>query len=132
MSEFQKNILSETSKQIVALALGAIALYATQKWTNSDLEYIKISRDAYLSTPLGNQGLKLSYDGEELKNISIVEFGIYNRTSREIKNSKLIFSYQDPEKKYKLISGDITTPNGIPKNEIIEESFIKKQQLQIL
>ena len=77
-----KHISGEAVKGLTGVVVGALLLWGGQKWFASDLEYTQISRNGYLSTTLGRQGLTMAYEGKPLKNVSVVEFGIFNRTSK--------------------------------------------------
>jgi len=83
LGEYRRHIFGEAVKGLTAAFVGALLLWGGQKWVASDLEYQQISRNGYLSTPLGQQGLTIAYEGKPLKNVSVVEFGIFNRTSRQ-------------------------------------------------
>jgi hypothetical protein len=109
-----KNIL----EGIVLLIVGGLLSLAGQKWVNSDLEYKVTSRDAYLSALLGQQGLNMAFKGKPLKNVSVVEFSIFNRTSKQVNNADLIFSID--EKASALVSSDVTPPHGMSKKETVE------------
>lgn len=108
-------------KGITAGVVGAVLLFIGQQWLNSDLEYKVTSRDGYLSAPLGEQGLTFSYDGKPLNNVSLVEFGIHNRTSKQFNDVTLMFSIDDPKGQFRLVSGGILTPSGISRVDTIEE-----------
>jgi hypothetical protein len=114
-------MIGEAVKGIVAAVVGAILFFVGQQWLNSDLEYKVVSHDGYLSAPLGEQGLTFSYEGKPLKNVSLVEFGIYNRTSKQFNDVELIFSINDPKEQFQLVSGGVLAPNGIPRADVIEE-----------
>lgn len=120
MAEYKKHILGEATKGITAGIVGALLLFFGQQWLNSDLEFKQSSRNAYLSTPLGQQGLTMTFDGKQLKNVSIVEFSIINRTAKQISNADLIFAVDDPTSPT-LVSGGLIPPKGISAAEAIEE-----------
>jgi hypothetical protein len=120
LAEYKKHVIGEATKGITAGIVGALLLFFGQHWLNSDLEFKQLSRDAYLSTPLGQQGLTMAFDGKPLKNVSIVEFSIVNRTPKQVANSDLVFTVDD-EKAPTLVSGGIIPPKGISAPEAIEE-----------
>jgi hypothetical protein len=103
---------------IVLLIIGGLLSFAGQKWVNSDLEYKVTSKDAYLSAPLGQQGLNMAFKGKPLKNVSVVEFSIFNRTSKQVNNANLIFSID--EKASALVLSDVIPPHGMSKKETVE------------
>lgn len=121
MVEYKKHILGEATKGITAVVVGALLAFGGQKWLTSDIEYKQSSRDAYLSAPLGQQGLTMAFDGKPLKNVSVVEFTIVNRTSKQIANADLIFLVDDPDLSTKLVSAGVIPPRGISQAEAIEE-----------
>jgi len=112
-------------KGLTAAFVGALLLWGGQKWFASDLEYKQISRNGYLSTPLGQQGLTMAYEGKPLKNVSVVEFGIFNRTAKQFGDVDLVFSVEDPKSQITLVSSGIITPNGLPHAETVEELPVK-------
>ena len=120
MAEYKKHVVGELTKGITAGIVGALLLFFGQQWLNSDLEFKQISRNAYLSTPLGHQGLAMAFDGKPLKNVSIVEFSIINRTSKQVANADLVFTVED-EASPTLVSGGIIPPKGISAAETVEE-----------
>lgn len=127
MLNIKSPLTLELLKSAITAAVGAVVLFFGQQWADNDLEYKTVSREAYLSSPLGEQGLSLYYDKQELKNISIVEFGIFNTTSKNFHNVNLIFTYKNTDNKYKLVSGGILTPTGIPQKDTIEELPTKEE-----
>ena len=46
---------------------------------------------------LGETGMAMAYQGKPLKNISIVELRIFNRTSKQFGDVDLVFSVNDPK-----------------------------------
>lgn len=120
MTEYKKYIVGEATKEITAGIVGALLLFFGQQWLNSDLEFKQLSRNAYLSNPLGHQGLTMAFDGKPLKNVSVVEFSIINRTSKQVANADLVFTVDD-EASPTLVSGGIIPPKGISAVEAIEE-----------
>lgn len=120
MAEYKKHILGEATKGVTAAIVGALLMFAGQKSLNSDLEYKQTSRDAYLSAPLGQQGLTMAYGGKPIKNVSVVEFTIYNRTSKQIGNADLLFKINDGATTA-LVSGGIFPPKGMSTAETVEE-----------
>jgi hypothetical protein len=127
MLNIKSPLTLELLKSTITAAVGAAALFFGQQWADNDLEYRTVSREAYLSSPLGEQGLSLYHDKKELKNISIVEFGIFNTTSRDFHDVNLIFTYKNVHDKHKLVSGGIITPTGIPQKDAIEEVPTKEE-----
>lgn len=120
MAEYKKHVIGEATKGITAGIVGALLLFFGQQWLNSDLEFRKLSRDAYLSTPLGQQGLTMAFSGKPLKNVSVVEFSIVNRTSKQVANADLVFTVDDEESPT-LVSGGVIPPRGMSAPETIEE-----------
>jgi hypothetical protein len=120
-----KNIL----QGIVLIIIGSLLSLAGQKWVNSDLEYKVTSTDAYLSAPLGQQGLTMAFGGKPLKNVSIVEFSILNRTPKQVKDAELEF-FVDKKAGSALVSSDIIPPRRISKkrqfkNEVQHHASIR-------
>jgi hypothetical protein len=83
LGEYSKHMFGEAVKGLTAAIVGALLFWGGQNWLTSDLEYRRVSRNGYLSAPLGKQGLTMAYEGKPLKNVSVVEFGIFNRTSKQ-------------------------------------------------
>ncbi len=121
MAEYKKHVLGEAVKGITAGLVGALLVLGGQKWFTSDLEFKQSSRDAYLSAPLGQQGLAMAFDGKPLKNVSIVEFTIINRTAKQIGNADLLFAIDDPDSNVTLVSGGVIPPKGMSPAETVEE-----------
>jgi hypothetical protein len=121
LAEYKKHIFGEATKGIVTAILGAVLLFFGQKWFTSEIEYRKLTRDAYIAAPLGQQGLTMVYDGKALKNVSVVEFSIVNRTSKQMSNIELLFLIEDSVDAKKLVSSVLIPPKGISQIENIEE-----------
>lgn len=121
MAEYKKHVVGEATKGITAGIVGALLLFAGQKWFSSDIEYKQSSRDAYLSAPLGQQGLTMAFDGKPLKNVSVVEFTIFNRTQKQIANADLVFLVEDQDPTAKLVSAGVIPPRGMSQAEVVEE-----------
>jgi hypothetical protein len=68
----------------------------------------------------------MAYEGKPLKNVSVVEFGIFNRTSRQFGDVDLVFSVDDPKSQMTLVSSGIITPSGLPHAETVEELPVKE------
>lgn len=119
MAEYKKHVLGEGTKGITAGVVGALLLFIGQQWLNSDLEYKVASRDAYVSAPLGQQGLSMAFDGKPLKNVSVVEFSIVNRTSKQISNAEFLFVVDDKTSPT-LVAGGVTAPRGMSSAEVVE------------
>jgi hypothetical protein len=118
LEEYRKNILGTAIQTITVAGISGIIGFFCQPWFNSNLEYKVTSRDAYLSALLGQQGLNMAFKGKPLKNVSVVEFSIFNRTSKQVNNADLIFSID--EKASVLVLSDVTPPNGMSKKEFVE------------
>jgi hypothetical protein len=73
----------------------------------------------------------MAYEGKPLKNISVVEFGIYNRTSRQFGDVDLAFSVKDSKSQLSLVSSGIITPGDLPHAEIVEEQPVKDTRTTI-
>tara|TARA_R110002124_G_scaffold207250_1_gene373767 strand:+ start:10587 stop:11231 length:645 start_codon:yes stop_codon:yes gene_type:complete len=78
----------------------------------------------------------MAYNDTPLKNVSVVEFALYNRTSRQFNDFELIFSVNDSKFSSKMVSGGIITPNGLPQSEIVNElkttsSLTKKYNIKV-
>ena len=119
MAEYKKHVLGEGTKGITAGVVGALLLFIGQQWLNSDLEYKVASRDAYVSAPLGQQGLSMAFDGKPLKNVSVVEFSIVNRTSKQISNAEFLFVVDDKTSPT-LVAGGVIAPRGMSSAEVVE------------
>jgi hypothetical protein len=119
--EFRKLISGEAVKGFTAGVVVVLLPWLWQVWGTSDLEYKRVSRNGYLSAPLGKQGLTMAYEGKPLKNVSVVEFGIFNRTTKQFGDVDLIFSVDDSQSPTTLVSSGIITPSGLPHAEIVEE-----------
>lgn len=120
MAEYNKHVLGEATKGFTAAIVGAILLWAGQHWLNSDLEFKRVSREGYLSAPLGQQGLTMAFDGKPLKNVSVVEFSIVNRTPKQVANADLVFTVND-NTDTSLVSAGVIPPRGMSVAETIEE-----------
>ncbi len=120
MSEYRKHFLGEVIKGFTSALVGALLLFGSQRWFNSDLEFRVASRDAYLSAPLGQQGLTMAFDGKPIKNVSVVEFSVINRTSKQVANADLIFTV-DNKSAPPLVAGGVIAPRGMSAPETIEE-----------
>ncbi|HYG89826.1 MAG TPA: hypothetical protein VD978_26640 [Azospirillum sp.] len=117
MQEYKKSIINA----MISVLVGAFLAWVGQQWFANDLEYRQISRDTYLAAPLGQQGLSMYHKGIQLKNISVVEFGIFNRTSKQFNDVEIAFSIDDNKYVDALVSAGIMTPNGLSSSEIAYE-----------
>jgi len=136
LAEYKKHMLGEATKGITAGVVGALLLFFGQQWLNSDLEYKIGSRDAYLSAPLGQQGLSMAFDGKPLKNVSVVEFSIVNRTSKQIANAELLFVVDDKASPT-LVAGGVIAPRGMSSAEVVDtlpakDSNARKFRLKVV
>jgi hypothetical protein len=61
----------------------------------------------------------MAFGGKPLKNVSIVEFSILNRTPKQVKDSELEF-FVDKKAGSALVSSDIIPPRRISKKENVE------------
>jgi hypothetical protein len=118
LEEYRKNIIGSATQTVTVAVISGIIGFFCQPWFNSNLEYKVTSRDAYLSALLGQQGLNMAFKGKPLKNVSIVEFTIFNRTSKQVNNADLTFSID--EKASVLVLSDVTPPRGMSKKEFVE------------
>jgi hypothetical protein len=114
-----KNILDGLPQGVLLFIIGGLITFVGPKLLHSDLEYKVTSTDSYLSAPLGQQGLTMAFGGKPLKNVSIVEFSILNRTSKLFKDIELEF-FIDTKSGSALVSSDIIPPRRISKKENIE------------
>jgi hypothetical protein len=138
--EFRNLISGEAVKGFTAGTVVTVLLWIGQAWRTSDLEYKQVSINDYLSTPsttFGKQGLTMTYEGESLKNVSVVDFRIFNRTSRQFKDVELLFSVGEPKGQMTLVSGGIITPSSLPHAETVEELQVndtinKKFRLKVI
>ena len=136
MAEYKKHVLGAATKGITSGIVGALLMLFGQQWLNSDLEYKVGSRDAYLSAPLGQQGLSMAFDGKPLKNVSIVEFSIVNRTSKQIANAELLFVVDDKANPT-LVAGGVIAPRGMSSAEVVDtlpakDSNARKFRLRVV
>lgn len=137
MSEYKKHFVGEIVKGTAAALVGALILWGSQKWLINEIEYQRVNKDSYLSATLGQQGLTMAYDGKPLKNVSVVEFGIVNRTARQFNDVELVFSVDDPKSSPRLVSGGIITLGGLPQSEVVEElktaaPLAKKYRIKVI
>ncbi|MBC3926621.1 hypothetical protein [Undibacterium sp. CY21W] len=137
MNDYKKHAFGEAVKGITAALVGALLLWGGQKWFVSDLEYQRAYKNGYLSAPLGQQGLAMAYNNKPLKNISVVEFGIYNRTQKQHNDVDLMFSVDDAKSSPNLVSGGVIAPAGIPQSQAVEEiptndPLVKKFRIKVL
>lgn len=136
MDDYKKHFWLEIIKAIATAIVGAIIFWFAQQWLIEDLEYKKASKNSYLSAPLGQQGLTMAYNGQPLKNISVIEFGIFNRTQKQVHDIDLVFSINDMKESKNLVSNGIIAPKDIPQSEAIEEietnnPSVKKYRIKI-
>lgn len=136
MSDFKQQFLGGMVKRIAFALTGALLFWCGQTWIVSDLEYKIIYKDGYLPAPLGQQGLAMAFNNKPLKNISIVEFVISNRTKKQHDGVEFIFSVNDKRSSPNLVSAGMIAPVGIPQSEAIEEiptndSLLKKFNIKI-
>ncbi len=129
MSNIKVPYLSETVKGIAQVITGALLLWIGQQWFIGDLEFKRVEKDSYLSAPLGQQGLTMAFDGKPLKNVSIVEFGIFNRTQKQFSDVDFVFTIDEIKTAPKLVSGGILVPEKFPQSQIVEE--IKTDDLSL-
>jgi hypothetical protein len=120
VAEYKKHVIGEATKGVTAGAIGALLLFAGQQWLSSDLEFRVASRDAYLSAPLGQQGLAMSFGGKPLDNVSVVEFSIINRTPKQFSNADLVFTVNSKSPPA-LVAGGVIPPHGMSAAETVEE-----------
>lgn len=137
MNDYKKHFFVEALRVITTTSIGALLLWVGQKWLVSDLEYQRAYKDGYLSAPLGQQGLAMAYNDKPLKNISVVEFGIYNRTQRQHNDVDIMFSVDDTKSSPNLVSGGVIAPSGIPQSQSVEEiitndPYVKKFRIKVL
>lgn len=125
MGEYGKHFFLESVKRVAYLFVGALLVLGWNNWQTSDLEYRQGTKNGYLHTSLGQQGLTMAYEGKPLKNISVVEFTIFNRTSRQFSDVDLLFSVVGPESQMTLVSSGIIPPHGLPHSETVEELPVK-------
>jgi hypothetical protein len=118
MKDVVKGLAGQTASRLIAAALGAAGMYFGGLWINSDLEYWASTKDKYLSTALGEQGLTMNYQGQSLNNVSVVEFAIANRTSKQFSDVELIFTIDEKDAPA-LISSGITPPKGLSQKETV-------------
>lgn len=127
--EYGKYISGEAVKGftagVVAVVLSALVFWAGQTWFTSELEYTRLSRDDYLAKAIGQQGLTMAYEGKPLKNVSIVDFIITNRASRQFTDVDLVFSVDDSKSPMTLLSSGVIPPIGLPRDEVVEEQPVK-------
>lgn len=128
MGDFRNQAMGAAFKAFITAVVGVILGLAGDRWLNSELEYKIASRDGYLSAPLGERGLTFFHDGKALSNVSLVEFGFFNRTSKQFGDVDLAFTISDPKHEFTLVSAGITTPNGIPNADVIEAIGSKNPQ----
>jgi hypothetical protein len=114
-----KNILDGLPQGVLLFIVGGLITFVGPKFLHSNLEYTVTSTDAYLSAPLGQQGLTIAFGGKPLKNVSIVEFSILNRTPKQFKDAELEF-FTDKKAGSALVSSDIIPPRRISKKENVE------------
>lgn len=124
MAEYGKHVLGEAAKGLTAAIVGGVIFYIGQQWFTNDLEYSIGKRGAYLSAPLGEQGLSMAFDGKPLDNISIVEFSIANRTRRQFADVELLFVVEDKDSPT-LVSAGLIAPQGASSQELISELSTK-------
>jgi hypothetical protein len=129
--EYRKLISGEAVKGFTAGVVVILLPWVWQIWITGNLEYRQFSKDGYLATGLGQQGLTMSYGGKPLKNVSIVEFIITNRTSRQFTNVDLLFSVDDSKSPMTLVSSGIITPVGLPHTETVVELPVKDVRTKI-
>ena len=121
MVEIKKHIAGETVKGLAAAFMGALITYTGSLLVNNEIEYKVGSRDSFLYSPLGENGLTFAYNGHPLKDISAVEFVFFNKTNKQFNDVDLIFSYQNPNEQFHLVSSGISAPPDIPSSDIIEQ-----------
>ncbi|HEY0833493.1 MAG TPA: hypothetical protein VGE72_06240 [Azospirillum sp.] len=117
LQDYKVSVITSVASVIILALLSWIG----QQWLSSDLEYKTLSRDAYLSAPLGQQGLTMYHKDKKLDNVSVVDFGIFNRTSKQFNDVEVAFSIGDPKYYDSLVSVGIITPNGTQSSEFAYE-----------
>jgi hypothetical protein len=114
-----KNILDGLLQGVLPVVVGGLMGFFGPRLLHNDLEYKVTSTDAYLSAPLGQQGLTMAFGGKPLKNVSIVNFSILNRTPKQVKDAELEF-FVDKNAGSALVSSDIIPLRRISKKENVE------------
>jgi hypothetical protein len=140
LGEYRKLISGEAVKGFTAGVVVILLPLLWQLWSTSDLEYKQVSINDYLSGPsttFGKQGLTMTYEGKSLKNVSVVDFRIFNRTSKQFNDVELLFSVEEPKTPITLISGGIITPSSLPHAETVQELQVndtrnKKFRLKVI
>lgn len=78
----------------------------------------------------------MAFDGKPIKNVSIVEFSIVNRTAKQAANAEVAFTI-DEETAPILVSGGVIPPRGMSAIETVEELSskdpkVKKYRLRVV
>jgi hypothetical protein len=113
-----KQLLLEIIKTI---AISALTIVFSIWFTSSNsIEYKVSTINAALNIPAAlKEEIKITNSGEEIKNISTVSFGLYNRSFSDYENVKIYIEIID-ENPPKLISANLIPPDRLTKNGIKE------------
>jgi flagellar basal body-associated protein FliL len=116
--ESGKLIIFETIKTVLIIT---VTLIATAWFTGSnDIEYKNKSIEQYFKAPAAiSKELKLFHIDAEIKNISVLNYGLFNRTFSDHENVDIYLSIKD-KKPPKVISSKLYPPERLSGKGITE------------
>ncbi len=122
-----KSILIEFVK---AIGIAIITLFIASWFAgSSDIEYKSKSIDSNFNVPTALEGkLKIMNGTTEIENISVVNFGLYNRSFSDYENVKIHIEIQG-DKPPKLLSSNFIPPERLTKSGISELGSTPKSQI---
>lgn len=122
-----KSILLEFIK---AIGIAIITLFIASWFAgSSDIEYKSKSIDSNFNVPTALEDkLKIMNGTTEIENISVVNFGLYNRSFSDYEKVKIHIEIQG-DKPPKLLSSNFIPPDRLTKNGISELANTPKSQI---
>ena len=120
MNKYKEYFIGSIISTVGSVIIG-LSVWFWQQWSINDLEYKEGIKNSYLSASLGQQGFSMAYNEQPLKNISVVEFLIYNRTQKQVGEFELLFLIKDIKAAPKLVSSSLISSTGVPQFEAVDE-----------
>jgi hypothetical protein len=116
IGEAVKGVSQAITASVILLVVSVLGyLFLT---SGDFLEYRKLERKNYISAAIANNSLSVTSDGKKIEKLSVVEFGIYNRSDVQFHDVELTFLIDSPSPTAKFLS-----VNVIPDKRVSFEHF---------